>query len=536
MNNFDYIVVGAGSSGAAVAARLAETNKFNVLLIEAGGSDFHPWIHIPIGVGKILTNPRFVWSYYSEAEKELNGKKIYLPRGKIIGGSSSINGMLFVRGAPHKYDEWRNGNEPGWGYEELLPYFKKLEDWKISTNSQRGKGGPIKISRGNYKDILSTSFRHACLQDGAKATDDYNIDFDGVSWLQYTTYNGRRSSTSTSYLKNAYKYKKLKILKQTEVTKILIKNNSAVGIEAVCNNRKMIFHSNLEIILSAGPINSPKLLELSGIGNAKLLKKHDIPVVKELNGVGENLIDHFQTRITYETSLKVTVNDILNNPFRGLLESVRYLIKKNGLMSIASATVHCLSRSNKAKTYPDLKLQMMLISGNNRYARSKKIGLDPFSGFSIGVFPLYPESRGSTHIKSSLPHEKPSIIGNYLNHKKDKELTIAGLKKIRAVMNKPSISKYVLREVRPGKEVRSDKDLLDFSKDTGQTSWHQVGTCRMGNSKNDVVDFNLKVHGIKNLRIIDSSIMPNMPTSNTNAPSIVIGEKGADLILNKSTK
>ncbi len=535
MDYFDYIVVGAGSSGAVVASRIAEKKKHSVLLIEAGGKDYHPWLHIPIGVGKTLTNPKFVWNYNTEPEPELFGKSIYWPRGKVLGGSSAINGMVYVRGAPHKYDQWRDGNNPGWGYEELLPYFKKLEDRPESDNKDRGKGGPIGVSSGNYKDKLSSAFYQACVDTGAEPNDDYNLNFEGVGWLQYSVKNGIRSSTS-SYLKSASKYKNLQIKIKSEVEKIIFEGDKAVGIFYKSGEVLHEVRANAEVILAAGPINSPKILELSGIGDATLLKSHGIKLKYHLPGVGENLTDHFQTRFTYETNLKVTVNDILNNRFLGALEMFRYAFKRDGLMSIASATVQSIMKSNPSKLHPDLKVQLMLISGQNRYARNKKIGLDPFSGFSVGVFPIYPFSRGSIHLRSKNPSEQPIIKAGYLSEKKDQNLTVKGLHLVRKIMSQSSISQYVVREVRPGINVKDDKGLLDYARNNGQTSWHAISTCRMGKSKMDVVDYKLQVYGTQNLRVVDSSIMPNMPTSNTNAASIVIGEKGADLILEKSYK
>ena len=442
--------------------------------------------------------------------------------------------MLYVKGAPHRYDEWRDGNNSGWGYNELLPYFRKLEDRRESNHPDRGVGGPIKISSGSYRDKLSDAFFQACVDVGAKPNEDYNLNFDGVGWLQYSTKKGLRCSTSSTYLKISKKNRNLKIITNAEVEKIIFEGKKAVGVIYNKDNYSKEIRTKGEVILSAGSINSPKILELSGIGQGPLLKSHGIEVLSDVKGVGENLTDHLQTRFTYETNLKVTVNDILNNKFRGALEALRYIFRRDGLMSIASATVHALMRSENSKIYPDLKVQIMLISGNNRYSRKKNHGMDPFSGFSLGVFPLYPSSRGTTHLRSNNFRDNPIIKANYLSTPEDRNLTIKGLRLVRKIATQKSISPYIVREVRPGRNVEDDQGLLNFARETGQTSWHSISTCRMGKGRDDVVDYDLKVFGIENLRVVDSSIMPCMPSSNTNAPSIVIGEKGADIILKKT--
>jgi choline dehydrogenase len=534
MNEFNYIIIGGGSSGCVVAARLSEQHDARVLLLEAGPPNRNIWIHIPLGVGKLLNDTKFIWPFKTEPELELYGQEIYIPRGKVLGGSGSVNGLVWVRGEPEEFDRWRAAGSQGWGFDDVLPYFKKLEDYPEGDPTVRGHGGAMSIiNRGTWDpDPLSDAYLKACVQAGISENKDYNgRKFEGVGYLQQSIKNGFRCSAATAYLAPAKSRPNLTVITGAMVTRILFDRKRACAVEYIKNGRKKTAMSRGEIILSAGTIKSPQILELSGIGQVSHLKKMKISPVVDLPGVGENLSEHLQFRFTYECARPITINDIMANRLRRYRESIKYVLTRRGLLSGTSSTVHALVRSRADLASPDLKIQLALISGRDRYSRSNAAGIDPYSGFSIGVFKIRPEARGNIHIQSSDPLQNPSIRVNYLAHPEDIETYKRAIWIVRNIASQPALQSFIRAETRPGSNVTSEDELINYIRKTGQTAWHAISTCRMGSDEMSVVDHRLRVYGVEGLRVADISIMPTLVSPNTNAPAILIGEKAADMII-----
>lgn len=531
--SFDYIVVGAGSAGCAVAARLTEDGSRRVLLIEGGGKDDHVWIHVPLGVGKLLTNERYAWKFETEPQAGMKGQRIYWPRGKVLGGSSALNGMAYVWGDPREYDSWAALGIQGWSAADVQPYFRRLETNPYSSRADRGHDGPVFITdrQVRERDAISDAFVAGAQQAGIAPTPDYNAGpYEGVRYLEQTARHGRRWSAAMAYLRPARGRPNLVIRTGARATRILIEQGRAVGVEYLERNGKRQARAACEVVLCAGAIQSPQLLELSGIGDGARLRRLGIAVVRDLPAVGEHMSDHLQVRRTYRTHLPITINDLMNSRWRGLLAGMQYLLRRKGLLAGTSSTAHAITRTRPDCPRPDVMVRVYHISGKDRYSRSKVAGIDPFSGFSVGGFVLYPESRGSVHCAVPDPLAAPSIQPNYLSREADRRATVDLLKLIGRIAAQPAMARVIHSEQRPG-DVDDDTALLDYARESGQTAWHTVGTCRMGLPGESVVDSRLRVHGIAGLRVADASVMPTIASSNTNAPAMMIGERAADMLI-----
>jgi choline dehydrogenase len=525
--SFDYVIVGAGSAGCVLAARLSEDPKAHVLLLEAGPEDRHPWLHIPIGYGRTYRNPTYSWQFQTEPEEATGGRSLTIPRGKVLGGSSAINGLGFTRGQAEDYDSWAQMGNHGWSFAEVLPYFKRMERFEGGADEFRGGDGPMSVSYARDRWELCETFIKAAERNGIPYNPDPNgAKQDGINYFQMNTRNGLRQSTAKSYLNPVRSRPNLTVETYAEARRLLFEGKRCVGLAYEVQGQPREVRAR-EVILAGGAIGSPQLLELSGIGQGARLKGLGIGVVHDLPGVGENLHDHYLARSVWRVTQNVTFNERMRGP-RLMIEVAKYALFRRGLLAICAAQLCAFVRSRPELDLPDLELTITPWSFD-----AGKVGvLEREPGMSIVAFQLRPESRGSIHIKATDPRTAPAIRPNYLATETDRRVLIDGLRLARRIVASPELDPYRGEQIWPAPHLDSDEELLRHARETGASVGHLAGTCKMGPATdvNAVVGPDLAVHGITGLRVADASILPAMISGHTNAPVIMIGEKASDLI------
>jgi len=528
---FDFIIVGAGTAGCLLANRLSANGKYTVALLEAGGSDNYHWVHIPVGYLYCMGNKRTDWLYKTTKQKGLNGRELNYPRGKVMGGCSSINGMIYMRGQANDYDQWRQMGNEGWSWDDVLPYFKNMEDSYEGENKFHGSGGEWKVNQQRLSWEVLDSFKEATIEAGIPQVDDFNEGNNfGVSYFKVNQNDGLRWNTVKAFLKPVKNRKNLRVISKCEVSKIILKNKKAKGVKVFRNGKSEEIYVNREIILSSGSIGSPKILELSGIGNPNILSKLGIDTEVESKNIGENLQDHLQLRVIYELENAKTLNQKANSFIGKLGIGLEYALKRTGPMSMAPSQLGLFAMSDRSHETPNLQFHVQPLSLD-------KFGepLHNFPGLTASVCNLNPQSRGNVHIVSKDYKIAPSIDPNYLSAEKDKIVAAQSIKLARKIISQPAMKKYNPKEYAPGIQFQSEDDLKKVAGDIGTTIFHPVGTCAMGTNVSSVTDSNLKVRGVEGLRIADASIMPTITSGNTNAPTLMIAEKASEMIL-KSNK
>lgn len=528
-DTYDFIVTGAGSAGCVLAARLSETGRYRVLLLEAGGRDTNPWIHVPMGYAKTFVDPKVNWMFESEPERELNGRTMYQPRGKVLGGTSSINGMIYMRGNAADYDQWRQLGNEGWDYESVLPYFRKAEDNERGANPFHGSGGPLRVSNQPYEWEIAKALLEACQQAGIPPNPDFNgKQQEGCGYYQTTTKDKRRWSTAAAYLRTARQRPNLVIKTRAHATRVMFTNGRATGVEFDTPRGREVAHAGREVIVSGGAYGSPQLLLLSGLGPAQHLTDLGIETVRDMPGVGSNLQDHFNTFCTYRISRNLSLNALQYSLRHRLVAGAQYLFLRSGPMSGNGMYVGALVRSDRRLERPDLQFNISAWSTVDRNRRG--IISHPFPGVAISPVHLAPEGRGTVRLKTNDPLAPPEIRFNFLRSENDMRVMIAGVRIARGIARQQALRQLIVEETSPGAAIDSDEEIAADVRQRGVSNLHPVGSCGMGHGPMAVVDPRLRVHGVPGLRVVDASVMPVIVAGNTNAPTIMIAEKAADMI------
>jgi choline dehydrogenase len=522
----DFVVVGAGSAGCVMAARLSEDPATRVVLLEAGGQDDNRWIHIPLGFGKTFADPSVNWCYETEPDPGANGRRIFWPRGKVLGGSSSINGMVYIRGQHEDFDLWRQMGCAGWSATDVLPYFKRAEHQVRGPDPWHSTGGPLVVSDVADKHEIPEAFIRACNDLGYPTNPDFNgASQDGVGYHQTTTANGKRCSTAKGYLHPVMDRPNLRVITGALAQRITFAGRRATGIDFVQDNLPHTARARREVILCGGAINSPQLLLLSGVGPQEQLAAHGIELVKHSPGVGQAMQDHYSAPIKLKCRYPITVNDVMQSNLKKLRTGLEYYLLRRGPMAAISAQVALFARTRPELATPDIKMSISIFSADR-----PQDGLHPWSGFTIIVYQLRPESRGEIRLKSANPQDPPAMIPNYLATETDRRTITDGLMLGRRILATPNMQHYVAEEFLPGPSVVTDAQMLEHARNCGSTVFHPTSTCKMGIDTMAVVDPELRVIGLEALRVVDASVMPTVVSGNTNAATIMIAEKAADLV------